>query len=225
MKIKSRIIPAKPRSEELLYRYRYVGSSTSVSSGNISGGTGNNYWELITTDSEGNPLEEPYILTKYPAVSEKEIAAYGLGNGLPDGSGNTGGAGYNRLDDWFTYDAEKAGWVLSAKLGKDLLDKNNALSTELSDKYNELRDKDTELATDLENKYNELIARDGDKNYETAIHMPSKVWNITHSLNKYPSVTIINNDMQEVIGDIVYIDKNSLTVSFSAEFTGKAICN
>ena len=164
-------------------------------------------WELVTTDSEGNPLEEPYILTKYPAVSEKEIAAYGLGNGLPDGSGNTGGAGYNRLDDWFTYDAEKAGWVLSAKLGKDLLDKHSALAVELTDKYNELKNKD------------------GDKHYEVAVNMPSKEWEITHNLNKYPSVTVINNDNQIVIGDVVYIDKNSLTVAFSAEFTGKVICN
>lgn len=162
-------------------------------------------WELITEDSQGNPLEEPYILTKYSAVSEKEIAAHGVGKGLPDDE-DTGG-GYDRLDDWFTYDAEKEGWVLSAKLGKDLLDKHGLLST------------------DLENKYNELKDKDGDKHYETAVNMPSKEWEINHNLNKYPSVTIINNDNQVVIGDVMYIDKNNLTVSFSAEFTGKVICN
>ena len=202
MKIKSRIIPAKPRSEELLYRYRYVGSSASIGGGGESspGINAPTYWELITEDSEGNPLEEPYILTEYSAVSQKELSAYGARAGLEEG--NTG-ASYERLDDWFTYDASKAGWVLSAKLG------------------NELRDKDTEL----ENKYNELKDKDGDKNYETAIHMPSKDWEITHNLNKYPSVTVINNDNQVVIGDVQYIDKNSLTISFSAEFTGKVICN
>ena len=182
----------------------------------------NGLWELVTEDSEGNPLEEPYILTKYSAVSEKELSAYGAGDGL---GSNTEGTGYTRLDDWFTYDADKAGWVLSAKLGKDLLDKNSVLSTELSDIYNELRIKDSEIATDLENKYNELKDKDGDKNYETAVNMPSKVWEINHNLNKYPSVTVINNDNQVVIGDVMYIDKNSLTVSFSAEFTGKVICN
>ena len=72
MKIKSRIIPAKPRSKELLNRHRYGGSSF------IGSGTGEGkgevipiptYWELIEVDEEGNPLEEPYIITKYPAVS------------------------------------------------------------------------------------------------------------------------------------------------------------
>ena len=207
MKIKSRIIPAKPRSEELLLRYRYGGSSASTGGGggSSSGINAPTYWELVTEDEEGNPLAEPYILTKYSAVSEKELSAYGVGNGLPDGEGI--GGSYERLDDWFTYDAEKAGWVLSAKLGKDLLDKHSALAVELTDKYNELKNKD------------------GDKHYEVAVNMPSKEWEITHNLNKYPSVTVINNDNQIVIGDVVYIDKNSLTVAFSAEFTGKVICN
>ena len=207
MKIKSRIIPAKPRSEELLYRYRYVGSSASIGGGGESspGINAPTYWELITEDSEGNPLEEPYILTEYSAVSKKEIAAHGVGKGLPDDE-STGG-GYKRLDDWFTYDASKAGWVLSAKLGKDLLDKHGSLATELNDRFNELEGKE------------------GDKYYEELVNMPSTTWEITHNLNKYPSVTIINNDMQEVIGDVKYTDLNTLTISFSAEFSGKVICN
>ena len=90
----------------------------------------------------------------------------------------------------------------------------------VNNKYNE-------LATDLENKYNELKDKSGDKHYEIeiAVNMPSKTWEINHNLNKYPSVTVINNDNQVVIGDVQYIDKNNLTVSFSAEFTGKVICN
>ena len=82
-----------------------------------------------------------------------------------------------------------------------------------------------ELATDLDVKYNELKNKSGDSYYEELVNMPSKVWEINHNLNKKPSVTIINNDNQVVIGDVEYIDKNNLKVSFSAEFSGKAICN
>ena len=145
------------------------------------------------------------IKTTKNLYSTGEIAAYGVGDGLE--GGNTGGVSYDRLDEWFEYDAEKAGWVLSAKLGKNLLDKSNAIEQ------------------DLDNKYNELKNTEGDKHYEIQINMPSKDWEVQHNLNKNPSVTIINNDNQVVIGDVVYLDKNNLTVSFSAEFTGKVICN
>lgn len=184
----------------------------------LENGTVDTDWTPSPSDSwiKYDPATDTLYVEK-SFYSTKEISAYG--DEIQDGE-DVGG-GYERLDDWFTYDAEKAGWVLSAKLGKDLLDKNSVLSTELSDKYNELRDKDTEL----ENKYNELKDKDGDKYYETAVNMPSKAWEISHNLNKYPSVTVINNDNQVVIGDVQYIDKNSLTVSFSAEFTGKVICN
>lgn len=157
-------------------------------------------WKLVTEDSEGNPLEEPYIITKYPAVSEKELSAHGVGGNL-----GIGGTSYTRLDNWFEYNEEKEGWVLSAKLGKDLLDKHN----------------------DLEERVDELESSEisGDKNYITEVNMPSKRWHIIHNLEKYPSVTVINNDNQIVVGDVEYLDTNSLIVSFSAEFTGKVICN
>lgn len=97
----------------------------------------------------------------------------------------------------------------------------------LHEDFEEVNNKYNELATDLENKYNELKDKDEDKHffYETSVSMPSKNWEITHNLNKYPSVTITNNENQVVIGDITYINKNKLTVSFSAEFSGKVICN
>ena len=219
MIVKSRIIPAKPRSKELLNRYNYNNTSIVRGGGSNTSGGGSSYWELITEDSEGNPLDEPYILTEYSAVSARELSAHGVGVGLPDDE-STGG-GYDRLDDWLIYDTEKEGWVLSAKLGKDLLDKHNGLSTELTDKYIELRDKDTEL----ENKYNELKDKDGDKYYKVEVNIPSTIWEINHNLNKYPAVTVINNDNQIVIGDVIYTDENNLTITFSAEFTGKVICN
>lgn len=95
----------------------------------------------------------------------------------------------------------------------------------LHEDFEEVNNKYNELATDLDEKYNELTNKSGDSYYEELVSMPSKIWVITHNLNKYPSVTVINNNNQVVIGDITYTDKNNLTVSFSAGFSGKVICN
>jgi hypothetical protein len=47
------------------------------------------------------------------------VAALGQSSIQGGGSGG-GGTSYNRLDSWEAYDANKAGWVLSAGLGKNL---------------------------------------------------------------------------------------------------------
>lgn len=53
----------------------------------------------------------------------------------------------------------------------------------------------------------------------------SSTWNITHNLNKYPSVSIVDSSNEEVIGEVEHINANSLTVKFSAPFSGKAFLN
>lgn len=50
-------------------------------------------------------------------------------------------------------------------------------------------------------------------------------WNISHNLNKYPSVTITDSAGDQVEGEVHYNGLNSLTVSFSAPFAGKAYLN
>jgi len=47
-------------------------------------------------------------------------------------------------------------------------------------------------------------------------------WTITHNLNKYPSVTVIDSFMNTVIGEIVYNNSNTLTITFTASFSGTA---
>lgn len=49
------------------------------------------------------------------------------------------------------------------------------------------------------------------------------VWNISHGLNRYPSVTVVDSGGNVVIGDILYLDSNSVQITFSAPFSGKAI--
>jgi hypothetical protein len=53
----------------------------------------------------------------------------------------------------------------------------------------------------------------------------SSTWNITHNLNKYPSVSVVDSSNEEVIGEVQYTNANSLVVKFSAPFSGKAFVN
>ena len=53
----------------------------------------------------------------------------------------------------------------------------------------------------------------------------SNNWNISHNLNKFPSVSIADSGGAAVQGLISYIDNNNLTISFSAPFSGKAYLN
>jgi hypothetical protein len=50
-------------------------------------------------------------------------------------------------------------------------------------------------------------------------------WTITHNMGKYPSVTIVDSANTYVVGQVDYINNNSLTVSFKSAFKGKAYLN
>jgi hypothetical protein len=54
---------------------------------------------------------------------------------------------------------------------------------------------------------------------------PSITWTITHNLNKYPSVTIVDSAGTVVEGDISYSNTNLVVVTFSSTFSGKAYFN
>ena len=71
--------------------------------------------------------------------------------------------------------------------------------------------------------YPELAA--SDKNYVFVQNTPSDIWTITHNLSKFPSVSVVDSGDTVVYGDIDYIDNNSLTITFSAAFGGKAYMN
>lgn len=71
----------------------------------------------LTYDSANNAIK----------VSKSDGTAAGLyavgfisSMGLATGTGSGGGSDYDRLDSWSDYTADKAGYVLSAKLGNDL---------------------------------------------------------------------------------------------------------
>lgn len=50
----------------------------------------------------------------------------------------------------------------------------------------------------------------------------ASTWTITHNLGYYPSVTVVDNGDNVVIGDVSYVSVNQVSVSFSASFGGKA---
>jgi len=56
--------------------------------------------------------------------------------------------------------------------------------------------------------------------------MVSDVWNITHTLGKYPSVSVVETGTNDVIfGKVTYIDINQVQVEFSIPITGVAYLN
>lgn len=62
----------------------------------------------------------------------------------------------------------------------------------------------------------------------TYVHIqgvPATTWNVTHNLNKFPSVSIINSIDEVVYGLITYVDANNITLQFSASFSGRAFFN
>ena len=92
--------------------------------------------------------------------------------------------------------------------------------------YNDLDNKPKINNVTLEgNKTSSELGLTGDKDFTYIKSTPDKVWDITHNLDKYPSVTIVDSAGSVVIGDITYTSKSTLTVTFSAAFSGKAYLN
>ena len=53
----------------------------------------------------------------------------------------------------------------------------------------------------------------------------SSVWIITHNLNKYPAVTVIDSANSIVVGEVEYDSKNQCTLKFNGGFSGTAVFN
>ena len=63
------------------------------------------------------------------------------------------------------------------------------------------------------------------EHYTHTQNTSASVWVINHNLNKNPAVSIVDTGGNEVEGDVLYVNLNSLTLTFSAPFSGKAYCN
>ncbi|MDU4953643.1 MAG: siphovirus ReqiPepy6 Gp37-like family protein [Clostridium sp.] len=65
----------------------------------------------------------------------------------------------------------------------------------------------------------------GDKSYIHNQISSQNKWTIKHNLSKYPSVVITDSGGNQVMGDVKYIDLNTIEVSFSGVFAGMAYLN
>lgn len=70
-----------------------------------------------------------------------------------------------------------------------------------------------------------LISNSSDKNYVHNQDVASALWTVTHNLEKYPSVSVRDSGGSAIIGTVVHINTNSLTISFSYDISGSASMN
>lgn len=54
---------------------------------------------------------------------------------------------------------------------------------------------------------------------------PSDNWVIKHNLNRYPSVAIVDSSGNVVVGEVKYIDNNTINISLVGAFAGTAYLN
>lgn len=70
-----------------------------------------------------------------------------------------------------------------------------------------------------------LPSSSGDATFLFQQKVPSDTWTVNHNLNKFPSVSVVNNNNIAVQGLVTYISKSKLTITFSAGFSGSAYLN
>lgn len=95
-----------------------------------------------------------------------------------------------------------------------------------SNNYNDLSNKPSINDVVLVgNKTGEELGIINDKNFVYVQATSSNIWEITHNLNKYPAVTVVDSGGSVVVGEIVYIDENNVRITFVSAFSGKAYFN
>lgn len=85
--------------------------------------------------------------------------------------------------------------------------------------------KDVLGITGLDERVTELERGSSDKTYVYEQGVASREWVIQHGLGKKPSVTIVNSSDIQVLGDIIYVDNNTVKALFSTSFSGRAYLN
>ncbi len=78
---------------------------------------------------------------------------------------------------------------------------------------------------ELYNIVNFVKGGGSDKHFTFSQTVPSVVWNITHNLNKNPSVSITDINGHEVFAEVDYINENELVIKFADALKGTAYMN
>ena len=76
----------------------------------------------------------------------------------------------------------------------------------------------------------QYVGSSGDKNEVSALLTGNSSYIVTHSLNKFPSVSVTlvdgsNNPTEEVECKVTYIDVDRVQLEFTSNFTGKVVFN
>ena len=70
-----------------------------------------------------------------------------------------------------------------------------------------------------------LVAGKGDSHFVYTQSTPEAIWEITHNLGKKPAVTVVDSGDSVVVGEIEYLNLNSVRLTFAGAFSGKAYFN
>lgn len=65
----------------------------------------------------------------------------------------------------------------------------------------------------------------GDLSFTFTQSVPSASWMIAHGMGKHPSVEVTDSSGEVVVGDVYYIDINTVRVDFIGGFSGSAFLN
>ncbi len=111
----------------------------------------------------------------------------------------------------------------------------NVTSSSSSNKFSNITELSLQYVfgnSSLESESNYLISlfqydylSAGDKHIVFTQASPSATWSVNHSLNKFPSVTVVDSAGTQVVGDVQHIDSNNITITFINQFSGKAYIN
>ena len=153
---------------------------------------------------EANMIEQPMIFESDITLGARGRSAYELW--LDDGHTGT-------LDDFFV-------WLSSLATALATLPADRIT---VEDIQGVLQATDVEAALhELANSLSQVVQ---DKQYVHEQMVAMATWTITHNLNKYPAVTVLDLYGSVVYGDVYYISENVVQIQFSAPFSGKAVFN
>lgn len=119
------------------------------------------------------------------------------------------------IDYWTDEDFQEILGYVNANIGNDIFH-HNLLGRDEEDQH---------PVTAITGLKEILDSIQSDKSYIHKQSSASTTWHIVHNLNKYPSVTVVDSAKTVMVGEIVYIDMNSLDIKFSSPFSGKAYMN
>lgn len=69
------------------------------------------------------------------------------------------------------------------------------------------------------------LGRESKKEFIHEQSIASSNWVITHGLNKFPSINILDIEGSMILGEITFLNKNKLKVEFNSDISGKAYLN